>query len=100
MDALGGPLAEPSLAPLLEGVNRTRCGALMLPDRSRFGPLYWAVIQRVSSASGDGSGGVDATHGGEASSSEEGEASESDSESGAGSESSGSGDDDGAVQLS
>lgn len=50
VDALGGPLAEASIAPLMHGVERTECGALMLPDRSRFGPLYWAVIKRHSSA--------------------------------------------------
>ena len=39
-----------ALAPLLAGVTRTKCGALMLPDRSRFGPLYWAVIERDAAA--------------------------------------------------
>jgi hypothetical protein len=42
---------------LLEGVTRTKCGALMLPDRSRFGPLYWAVLERktsVAEAAADG----------------------------------------------
>ena len=47
-DALGGPLAEPSLMPLLAGAHRTSCGAIMLPDTSRFGPLYWAVLERRS----------------------------------------------------
>lgn len=45
-DALGGPLAETKLATLLAGVSRTRHGAIMLPDKSAFGPLYWAVIER------------------------------------------------------
>jgi len=45
-DALGGPLCEASVAPLLDGVERSECGARMLPDRSRFGPLFWAVIER------------------------------------------------------
>lgn len=53
VDALGGALEEPSLAPLLDGVSRTKCGALMLPDRSRFGPLYWAVIERRAPAPAD-----------------------------------------------
>ena len=39
-------LEDSAFAPLLEGVTRTKCGALMLPDKSRFGPLYWAVIER------------------------------------------------------
>jgi len=46
-----------AVAPLLEGVTRTKCGALMLPDRSRFGPLYWAVLERktsVAEAAADG----------------------------------------------
>ena len=59
VDALGGPLAEPSIAPLLTGVSRTRCGALMLPDRSRFGPLYWAVLERTRAAVDDGEGAED-----------------------------------------
>ena len=46
VDALGGPLSDPSVSHLLEGVSRTKCGALMLPDRSRFGPLYWCVLER------------------------------------------------------
>ena len=53
VDALGGPLAEPSIAPLLVGVSKTRCGALMLPDKSAFGPLYWAVIERLAPAGDD-----------------------------------------------
>ena len=53
VDALGGPLADQGIAELLKGCQRTSCGALMLPDRSRFGPLYWAVIERT----GDGGGG-------------------------------------------
>ena len=45
------PLAEivrggaEAVAPLLHGVERTELGAIMLPDRSRFGPLYWAVLE-------------------------------------------------------
>ena len=50
VDALGGPLSDDSIAPLLHGVARTRCGAMMLPDTSRFGPLYWAVIERRGAA--------------------------------------------------
>ena len=50
VDALGGPLSDESIAPLLHGVARTRCGAMMLPDTSRFGPLYWAVIERRGAA--------------------------------------------------
>ena len=49
-DALGGALAEPSLAALVAGACRTSCGAIMLPDQSRFGPLYWAVIERRAPA--------------------------------------------------
>jgi hypothetical protein len=52
LDAVGGALSEPSIAPLLAGVSRTRCGALMLPDKSAFGPLYWAVIERRAPAEG------------------------------------------------
>ena len=52
VDALGGPLAEASIAPLLEGVHKTRCGALMLPDKSAFGPLYWAVLERTAARVG------------------------------------------------
>ena len=54
LDAVGGALAEPSIAPLLTGVSRTRCGALMLPDKSAFGPLYWAVLERRAPAFEDG----------------------------------------------
>ena len=54
LDAVGGALSEPSIAPLLAGVSRTRCGALMLPDKSAFGPLYWAVIERRAPAEGGG----------------------------------------------
>ena len=53
-DPLGGALAESSLAPLLAGARRTSCGAIMLPDTSRFGPLYWAVIERHEAARGGG----------------------------------------------
>ena len=57
VDALGGALAEPSIASLLKGVQRTRYGALMLPDSSRFGPLFWAVIERRAPADEAGEGG-------------------------------------------
>ena len=43
--AADGPTTRPA-AELLGGVERTACGAAMLPDRSRFGPLYWAVLER------------------------------------------------------
>ena len=56
VDALDGPLAEPSIAPLLAGVSRTECGALALPDESAFGPLYWAVIERRADSGRDGYG--------------------------------------------
>ena len=42
------PLAEMATGPfvaLAEGVERTRHGAMMLPDTSRFGPMYWAVFE-------------------------------------------------------
>ena len=40
-------LSEPALAPLVKGVVRTEGGgAIALPDESRFGPLFWAVIER------------------------------------------------------
>ena len=32
------------VCPLLAGVERTDFGAIALPDRSAFGPLYWAVL--------------------------------------------------------
>ena len=47
--ALVSPLTNlegSALAPLLSGMTRTKCGALMLPDECSFGPLYWAVIER------------------------------------------------------
>jgi hypothetical protein len=31
---------------LLEGVELTRYGAMLLPDKGRFGPLYWAVLRK------------------------------------------------------
>lgn len=36
------------LGRLLDGVERTALGAIVLPDRSAggYGPLYWAVIER------------------------------------------------------
>jgi len=37
--------AAKALAPLLDGIERTAHGAILLPDRGRFGPLYWAVIE-------------------------------------------------------
>jgi 16S rRNA C967 or C1407 C5-methylase (RsmB/RsmF family) len=46
-DALAG-LA--GLETLVAGAQRTKLGVLMLPDRSRFGPLYWAVIERRAAA--------------------------------------------------
>lgn len=37
---------------LLEGAERTQFGAILLPDRTGFGPLYWSVL----TAEGDDSG--------------------------------------------
>lgn len=37
--------AAKALAPLLDGIERTAHGAILLPDRGRFGPLYWSVIE-------------------------------------------------------
>ncbi len=57
--ALASPLTNlegSTLKPLLKGVTRTKYGALMLPDESLFGPLYWAVIERRAPP-GAGSGG-------------------------------------------
>jgi hypothetical protein len=31
---------------LLEGVELTRYGAMLCPDKGRFGPLYWAVLRK------------------------------------------------------
>ena len=31
---------------LLEGVELTRYGAMLFPDKGRFGPLYWAVLRK------------------------------------------------------
>lgn len=52
-DALGVELQDASIARLLTGVERTSMGARMLPDRSRFGPLYWSVLERLSPRSGE-----------------------------------------------
>ncbi|KAL1527818.1 hypothetical protein AB1Y20_009201 [Prymnesium parvum] len=58
VDPLGGELLEESIAPLLAGVKRTSLGAIMLPDTSRFGPLYWAVLERTAAGgAGEGSDG-------------------------------------------
>jgi len=55
---LQDPLAElggEQIWSILAGVERTRCGAIMLPDNSRFGPLYWAVLVRqTDGADSDG----------------------------------------------
>uniref|UniRef100_A0A7S4BHC4 NOL1/NOP2/Sun domain family member 4 n=1 Tax=Chrysotila carterae TaxID=13221 RepID=A0A7S4BHC4_CHRCT len=51
------PLAElrhPSFRPLVLGVERTRHGAIMLPDKSGFGPIYWAVLVRSKGVTDDG----------------------------------------------
>lgn len=58
VDALDG-LREDILKPLLQGVSRTRLGAIMLPDSSRFGPLYWAVIERRGAAVADAAASSD-----------------------------------------
>jgi len=40
-----GALGEESLKLLLAGVEQTPLGAIVLPDSSGFGPLYWSVLR-------------------------------------------------------
>ena len=38
---------EPESATLVSGVERTMLGAMLLPDAARFGPMYWACVERT-----------------------------------------------------
>ena len=41
-----GHLGDATAAPLLQGAERTRCGAIVLPDAGGgAGPLFWAVLR-------------------------------------------------------
>ncbi|EKX53989.1 hypothetical protein GUITHDRAFT_63734 [Guillardia theta CCMP2712] len=46
-------LQHEALGGLLQGVERTKYGAIMLPDKSKYGPLYWCVMEKtISGAAG------------------------------------------------
>lgn len=49
-DPLEGLSAIPALAPLLRGVERTKLGAIVLPDTSDYGPLYWCILEKGKAA--------------------------------------------------
>eukprot|EP00960_Hanusia_phi_P024700 727504-Hanusia_phi.AAC.4 len=39
-------LQHEALSVLLQGVEKTKYGAIMLPDKSRYGPLYWCILEK------------------------------------------------------
>ena len=46
-------LQHEALSGLLQGVEKTKYGAIMLPDKSKYGPLYWCVMEKtISGAAG------------------------------------------------